>query len=198
MFFILCIYFCLCWVFMVTDKLSLVAAHGLLIAVISLAMEHRLQALRLQKLQHMAHGLSCSPACGILPARDWTHVPCIGRWILNQPLELQGSPRVCSVCLVLMLSAWWGVWCLPQTPHEVSIIIMPILQRKRLRYREVKKLAGGSVTGAKEAKVESRQPDYRAWSSSSYNILPVPHEVHHGVGRMKHETPPRPTQLMSN
>ena len=67
MFFILFIYFCLCWVFMVTDRLSLVAAHGLLSAVISLAMEHRLQVLRLQKLRCMAHGLSCSPACGILP-----------------------------------------------------------------------------------------------------------------------------------
>lgn len=83
-------------------------------------------------------------------------------------------------------------------PHEISTIIMPILQRRRLRYKEVKKLAGGSVTGAKEAKVESRQPDYRARSSSSYNILPVPHEVHHGVRKMKRETPPRPTQLMPN
>ena len=55
-------------------------------------------------------------------------------------------------------------------PHEVSTVIMRILQRKRLRYREVKKLAGGSVTGAKEAKVESRQPDCRAWSSSSYKV----------------------------
>ena len=47
---------------MVTDRLSLVAAHGLLIAVISLAMEHRLQALRLQKPLHVE---SCRP--GIEP-----------------------------------------------------------------------------------------------------------------------------------
>ena len=31
----------------------------------------------------VAHGLSCSAACGIFPEQGWNHVPCIGRWILN-------------------------------------------------------------------------------------------------------------------
>ena len=31
----------------------------------------------------VAHGLSCSVACGIFPDRARTHVPCIGRQILN-------------------------------------------------------------------------------------------------------------------
>ena len=30
----------------------------------------------------VVHGFSCSEACGIFPVRDWTHVSCIGRWIL--------------------------------------------------------------------------------------------------------------------
>ena len=56
---------------MVSGDYSLVAVPGLLIAVASLV-EHRLQAHRLQQLQHVgsvvvAHGLSCSMACGILP-----------------------------------------------------------------------------------------------------------------------------------
>ena len=44
--------------------------HGLLIAVASRVAEHRLQAHRLQQLQHagsvvVAYRLSCSEACGI-------------------------------------------------------------------------------------------------------------------------------------
>ena len=31
----------------------------------------------------VAHGLSCSPACGIFLDQGLTHVPCIGRLILN-------------------------------------------------------------------------------------------------------------------
>ena len=35
----------------------------------------------------LVHGLRCSEAWEIFLGRDWTHVPCIGRWIL-----IQGSP----------------------------------------------------------------------------------------------------------
>ena len=38
------------------------------------ALEHRFSS--------CGAGLSCSVAHGILPNRDWTHVCCIGRWIL--------------------------------------------------------------------------------------------------------------------
>ena len=31
----------------------------------------------------VAHGLGCSWHVGSSQTRDWTHVPCIGRWILN-------------------------------------------------------------------------------------------------------------------
>ena len=68
--FILFIYFWLRWVFVAARGLSLVAVSSLLIAVASLAAEHELQARRLQQLWHagsvvVAHGLSCSAACGI-------------------------------------------------------------------------------------------------------------------------------------
>ena len=48
----------------------LVMVHRLLIVVASLVAEHRLEECRLQKLEHVgsvvvAHGLSCSMACGI-------------------------------------------------------------------------------------------------------------------------------------
>ena len=50
----------------------LVMVHRLLIVVASLVAEHRLEECRLQKLEHVgsvvvAHGLSCSMACGIFP-----------------------------------------------------------------------------------------------------------------------------------
>ncbi|KAI4574749.1 hypothetical protein MJT46_004028 [Ovis ammon polii x Ovis aries] len=57
---------------------SLVAVHGLLIVVISRVMEHRPQVLRLQKLQRMAHGLNCCPACGISPDQGLN--PCLLHW----------------------------------------------------------------------------------------------------------------------
>ena len=68
---------------------TLVVVHGLLIAVASLVVEHRLQAHRPQQLQQVCsvvvetHRLSCSMACGgSSQTRDQTVVSCIGRQIL--------------------------------------------------------------------------------------------------------------------
>ena len=47
----------------------------LFIVVASLVAEHRLWVHGLQYLQHMGHGLSCPPACGILP--DHRSNPCL-------------------------------------------------------------------------------------------------------------------------
>ena len=75
--------------------LLFLAVRGLLIAVASLVVEHRLQARGLQQLWHVgsvvvvrrlqsagsvvvAHGLSCSPACGIFP--DQGSNPCPLHW----------------------------------------------------------------------------------------------------------------------
>ena len=69
------IYFWLHWVF--------VAVRGLLIAVSSLVAEHGLQVRGLQQLWPLgsvvvAHGLSCSAACGIFPNQGSN--PCPLHW----------------------------------------------------------------------------------------------------------------------
>ena len=76
---------CCTWAFSSCGEWGLlfVAVHGLLVAVASLAVVHGLQALRLQQLQHagsvgVAHGLSCSAACGIFP--DQGSNPCPLHW----------------------------------------------------------------------------------------------------------------------
>ena len=63
--------------------LLFVAVHGLLIAVASLAAEHRLQACGLQQLWHVgsvvvARGLSCFAACGVFPSQGLN--PCPLHW----------------------------------------------------------------------------------------------------------------------
>ena len=70
--------------------LLFVAVHGILIVVASLVAEHRLQAsvvvahgLQSAGSVVVVHGLNCSVACGIFRTRVQTHVPCIGRQILN-------------------------------------------------------------------------------------------------------------------
>ena len=42
----------------------------------------------------VAHGPSCSTACGILPARARTRVPCTGRQILNHCATREAHPEV--------------------------------------------------------------------------------------------------------
>ena len=88
------IYFWLCWVFVAecgpslvvaSGGYSLVAVLGLLTAVSSLVAEHRLQAHGLSQLQHVSSlaVLVALRHMGSSWTRDRTHVPCIGRWILN-------------------------------------------------------------------------------------------------------------------
>ena len=89
--------------------LLFVAVRGLLIVVASLVVEHGLQARGLQQLWHagsaavarglqnagsvvVAHVLSCSAACGILPDQCLLHCQAD-----SQPLRHQGSP-VASCC----------------------------------------------------------------------------------------------------
>ena len=63
-----------CWV--------LVTVHEPLTVVASLVAEHRLQVEELQWLQCM--GLAALRHVVSSQTRDQTHVPGIGRWILNQ------------------------------------------------------------------------------------------------------------------
>ena len=74
--------------------LLFVMNHGLLTALISLV-EHRLQAPRLQELQHaglvvLTHGLSFSKACGIFPDQGSNPCPLLCQ-VDSYPLYLQGS-----------------------------------------------------------------------------------------------------------
>ena len=61
--------------------LLFVVVHGFLIAVASFVVEHRLQVRGLQQLWHTS--LAVLRHVGSSRTRDRTHVPCIGRWILN-------------------------------------------------------------------------------------------------------------------
>ena len=93
------IYFWLCWVFVSVQGLSLVAASGgrssLRCAGFSLS---RSLLLRSTGSRHagsvvVAHGPSCSAACGILP--DQGSNPCPLHWQADsQPLRHQGSPQI--------------------------------------------------------------------------------------------------------
>ena len=61
----------------VRERCSLIAVQGPLLAVVSLVVQHGLQACGLQQLQHVdsiavAHGLSCSTACRIFQGQGWT------------------------------------------------------------------------------------------------------------------------------
>ena len=95
--FILFIYFWLCWVFVSMRGLSLVAASGghssLRCAGLSLSRPLLLRSTgsRCAGSVIVAHGPSCSAACGIFPDQGLN--PCPLHWQADsQPLRHQGSP----------------------------------------------------------------------------------------------------------
>ena len=79
----LLIYFCPCWVIIaalvlfsscvVTGGYSLALVHGLLIEMVSLVMEHRLQGEWASVV--LAYGLSCSMPCGIFLNQESNRCP---------------------------------------------------------------------------------------------------------------------------
>ena len=94
------IYFWLCWVFVSVRGLSLVAASGghssLRCAGLSLSWPLLLRSRGSRRAGSavVAHGPSCSAACGIFP--DQGSNPCPLHWQADsQPLHHQGSPRIC-------------------------------------------------------------------------------------------------------
>ena len=95
---ILFIYFWLCWVFISVRGLSLVAASGghssSRCAGLSLSWPVLLRSTGSRRAGSVvvAHGPSCSVACGIFP--DQGSNPCPLHWQTDsQPLRHQGSPR---------------------------------------------------------------------------------------------------------
>ena len=93
------IYFWLCWVFISVRGLSLVAASGghssSWCAGLSLSRPLLLRSTGSRRAGSVvvAHGPSCSAACGILP--DQSSNPCPLHWQADsQPLRHQGSPSL--------------------------------------------------------------------------------------------------------
>ena len=74
-------YFWLRWVLVAARRIFIVV-HRLLSSCSMCLQSHRLYSLRHVGSVVVARGLSCPVACRI-PTRDRTHVPCIGRRILN-------------------------------------------------------------------------------------------------------------------
>ena len=115
LFFNLSIYFWLCWVFISVQRLSLVAASGghssSRCAGLSLS---RPLLLRSTSSRHagsvvMAHGPSCSAACGIFP--DQGSNPCPLHWQADsQPLHHQGSPIYFLLNLCILYRSHWYSW----------------------------------------------------------------------------------------
>ena len=104
------IYLWLCWVFVSVRGLSLVVASGghssSQCAGLSLSRPLLLRSTGSRRAGSVvvAHGPSCSAACGILP--DQGSNPCPLHWQEDsQPLRHQGSPRLVRFCLCLFLLA---------------------------------------------------------------------------------------------
>ena len=98
------IYFWLCWVFVSVRGLSPVAASGghssSRCAGLSLSWPLLLRSTGSRRAGSVvvAHGLSCSAACGILPGQGSN--PCPLHWQADsQPLRHQGSPWVVFLLL---------------------------------------------------------------------------------------------------
>ena len=66
-----------------------IAVRGPLTIAASPIAEHRLQT---RRLSSVAHGLSCSAACGIFPDQGSNPSP-LHRQVDSQPLRHQGSPK---------------------------------------------------------------------------------------------------------
>ena len=95
----------LCWVFVSVRGLSLVAASGghssSWCAGLSLSRPLLLRSTGSRRAGSavVAHGRSCSAACGISQTRARTRVPCIGRQILN-PCTTREAPKCFSYLFI--------------------------------------------------------------------------------------------------
>ena len=105
------IYLWLCWIFVSVRGLSLVAVSGghssSRCAGLSLSRPLLLRSTGSRRAGSatVAHGPSCSAACGILP--DQGSNPCPLHWQADsQPLRLQGSP----VCINFICAKVWLIF----------------------------------------------------------------------------------------
>ena len=116
LFFNLSIYFWLCWVFVSVRGLSLVAASGGHSSSRCVGLSPswplllRSTGSRRAGSAVVAHGPSCSVACGILP--DQGSNPCSLHWQADsQPLRHQGSPTNFFKYMIVMIFHLWGFCC---------------------------------------------------------------------------------------
>ena len=131
------IYFWLCWVFVSVQGLSLVAASGghssLQCAGLSLSRPLLLRSTGSRRTGSVvvAHGPSCSAACGIFP--DQGSNPCPLHWQADsQPLCHQGSPNFVFF-FILMLGPHQMSWELfPSILFSAKICVKLVLSLKCL------------------------------------------------------------------
>ena len=126
LFIYLFIYFWLCWVFVSVRGLSLVAASGghssSRCAGLSLSRPLLLRSTGSRRAGSVvvAHGPSCSAACGILP--DQGSNPCPLHWQADsQPLRHQGSPLFLFLQQIFFQKHPWFLaewWHLAPTPSS--------------------------------------------------------------------------------
>ena len=105
------IYFWLCWVFVSVQGLSLVAASGghssSRCAGLSLSWPPLLRSIgsRCAGSVVVAHGPSCSAACGILPDQG-SNLCALHQQADSQPLHHQGSPYCEHSCTCLLVGIY--------------------------------------------------------------------------------------------
>ena len=71
----------------------------------------------------VAHGPSCSPACGIFPDRARTRVPCIGRQILNHCATREALLSPFDLQIQVLFSQWFYFHYVFE--HFVLIVLFP-------------------------------------------------------------------------
>ena len=147
LFIYLFIYLWLCWVFVSVQGLSLVAASGghsssrCAGLLLSQPLLLRSTGSRRAGSVVVAHGPSCSAACGIFP--DQGSNPCPLHWRADsQPLRHQGSP--CFCCFnsnqkihsktTMNLSTYKSTY---KTPHNVLSIYNIVLRKNKLVDKEL-------------------------------------------------------------
>ena len=112
-------FFWLCWAFVATCRLSLVAvsrcyssyrARSSLCNGFSCCKAQALACAR--DSVDVVNRFSCPVAYRIFQTRDWTHVPCIGRQILNQwtPREALVAPSSLQVVMASQVAGPWVPW----------------------------------------------------------------------------------------
>ena len=127
------LYFWLCWVFVAASGLSLVVTSGgyswlrragfplrclLLFRAWAPGAGASVGAAR--GLCIVAHGLSCSEACGIFPDQRWSPRPLFGRWILTH----QGSSMVRFPSLLLQNPKSHCWWTAPVLRHSADDLLV--------------------------------------------------------------------------